>query len=36
MRDGLHDFFRALLLKVLASLTATLVIWLMKALMSLV
>lgn len=30
VRKGLQDFFRSLLLKVLASLTATLVIWLMR------
>lgn len=30
VRKGLQDFFRSLLLKVLASLTATLVVWLMR------
>jgi len=30
VRKGMQDFFRSLLLKVLASLTATFVIWMMR------
>lgn len=36
VRNGLQDFFRSLLLKVLASLTATFVIWLMRLFINIV
>lgn len=35
-KNNLSDFFKTLLLKVLASLTATLVIWLMKMFVSVI